>query len=95
MELQSINNYESCQRILKALLDGDEYISSSASEFKFLTTRITNQISSLRKNGIDIETKTVKVPDSKKYYGRYVLVQDEKNVKNAIVLLEKIEDKLS
>lgn len=94
MDLEHIVNYESCQRILKALLNGDEDISSSSSEFRFLTTRITNQISSLRKSGIDIETKTVKVPDSRKYYGRYVLVQDEQNIERAVLLLEKLEVKV-
>ena len=95
MTLEYIQNYESSQRILKALLDGEEDISSSSSEWKYLTTRITNQISSLRKSGIDIDTKTVKVPDSRKYYGRYVLVQDDKNIERAILLLEKLEEKLS
>ncbi len=95
MDLEHIVNYESCQRILKALLNGDEDISSSSSEFRFLTTRITNQISSLRKSGIEIETKTVKVPDSRKYYGRYVLVQDEQNIERAVLLLEKLEVKVA
>jgi len=78
MSLEHIINYEATSKILKALLNNEEDISSSSSEFRFLTTRITNQISSLRKSGIDIETKTVKVPDSKKYYGRYILVQNVK-----------------
>lgn len=95
MTLEYIQNYESSQRILKALLDGDEDISSSSSEWKYLTTRITNQIGALRKSGIEIETKTVKVPDSKKYYGRYVLVQDDENIEKAILLLEKLEEKLA
>ena len=95
MTLEYIQNYESSQRILKALLEGDDDISSSSSERKFLTTRITNQISALRKSGIDIETKTVKTPDTNKYYGRYALVQDEDNINRAIALLEKIEAKLS
>ena len=95
MTLEYIQNCESSQRILKALLDGDEDISSSSSELKYLTTRITNQISALRKSGIKIDTKTVKVPDSKKHYGRYVLVQDDKNIENAILLLEKLEEKLA
>ena len=95
MTLEHIQNYESCQRITKALLEGDEDLSSNSSEWKYLTTRITNQISSLRKSGIDIETKTVKVPDSRKHYGRYVLVQDDKNIEKAILLLEKLEEKLA
>lgn len=95
MTLEYIQNYESSQRILKALLDGEEDISSSSSEWKYLTTRITNQISALRKSGIDIETKTVKVPDSRKYYRRYVLVQDQQNIERAILLLEKLEEKLA
>ncbi len=95
ISLEHIINIESSQRILKALLEGDEDISSSSSEWKYLTTRITNQISSLRKSGIEIETKTVKVPDSKKYYGRYVLVQNDKNIEKAILLLEKLEGKLA
>ncbi len=95
MTLEHIINHESSQRILKALLNGDEDISSSVSEWKFLTTRITNQISALRKSGIDIDTKTVKVPDSRKYYGRYVLVQDEQNIERAVLLLEKLEEKLA
>ena len=95
MSINQLVNYEATQRILRALLNGDEDISSAASEWKFLTTRITNQISALRKSGIDIETKTAKVPDSNKYYGRYVLVQDEENINRAIALLEEIEEKLS
>ena len=95
MTLEHIQNYESSQRILKALLDGEEDISSSSSEWRYLTTRITNQISALRKSGIDIETKTVKVPDSRKYYGRYVLAQDEQNIERAVLLLEKLEEKLA
>ena len=95
MTLEKIVNYESSQRILKALLDGEEEVSSVSSEWKYLTTRITNQISSLRKSGIDIDTKTVKIPESKKHYGKYVLVQDDKNIEKAILLLEKLEEKLS
>lgn len=95
MSLEHIINYEATSRILKALLNNEEDISSSSSEFRFLTTRITNQISSLRKSGIDIETKTVKVSDSKKYYGRYELVKEESNINNAVLLLEQIEVKLS
>ena len=95
MTLEYIQNYESSQRILKALLGGDNDISSCSSERKFLTTRITNQISALRKSGIDIETRTVKVPDSKKHYGRYVLAQDDRNIEKAILLLEKLEEKLA
>ena len=95
MTLEHIINHESSQRILKALLDGEEDISSSSSEWRYLTTRITNQISALRKSGVDIETKTVKVPDSRKYYGRYVLAQDEQNIERAVLLLEKLEEKLA
>lgn len=95
MTLEHIINHESSQRILKALLDGEEDISSSSSEWRYLTTRITNQISALRKSGIDIETKTVKVPDSRKYYGRYVLAQDKQNIERAVLLLEKLEEKLA
>ena len=95
MTLEHIINHESSQRILKALLDGEEDISSSSSEWKYLTTRITNQISALRKSGIDIETKTVKVPDSRKYYGRYVLVQVVQYIVRAVLLLEKLEEKFA
>ena len=58
MSIEQLVNYEASQRILKALLNGDEDVSCVASEWKFLTTRITNQISALRKSGIDIETKS-------------------------------------
>ena len=84
MSIEQLVNYEASQRILKALLNGDEDVSCVASEWKFLTTRITNQISALRKSGIDIETKIVKMPDSNKHYGRYILVQDENNIKYSI-----------
>ena len=95
MTLEHIINHESSQRILKALLDGEEDISSSSSEWRYLTTRITNQISALRKSEIDIDTKTVKVPDSRKYYGRYVLDKDEQKIERAVLLLEKLEEKLA
>ena len=95
MSIEQFANYEATIRILKALLNCDEDISCVASEWKFLTTKITNQISALRKSGIDIETKTVKIPDTNKYYGRYTLIQDEDNINRAISLLEKIEEKLS
>ena len=95
MNIEQFANYEATIRILKALLNCDEDISCVASEWKFLTTKITNQISALRKSGIDIETKIVKMPDSNKRYGRYILVQDENNINRTITLLEKIEEKLS
>lgn len=95
MSINQLVNYEATQRILNALLSDDKDISSAASDWKFLTTRITNQICALRKIGINIETITVKVPDSNKYYGRYSLIKEEENIKKAIALLEEIEEKLS
>lgn len=95
MSIEQLVNYEATLRILKALLNCDDDISCVASEWKFLTTRITNQISALRKSGIDIETKIVKMPDSNKYYGKYILIQEEDNIRRALALLEKMEEKLS
>lgn len=93
--LEYIINYESTALILKALLNNDPDICSKDSEVKYLTTRITNQISGLRATGIEIETKIVKVPNSKKHYGRYVLEQKENNISKAIFLLEMLEEKLA
>ncbi len=95
IDISSVINYESSSLILKALLNNDDDISMNNSVIRFLTTRITNVINGLRNSEINISTKTVKIPNSKKHYGRYVLVQDDKNIKNAILLLEKIEVKLS
>lgn len=95
VSLNHIINYESTALILKALLNNEQDICSKDSEIKYLTTRITNQISGLRNSGIEIETKIVKVPDTKKYYGRYILSQNENNVKKTILLLEMIEEKLA
>lgn len=93
MSINHLINYESTQRILIALLEGAEDITSASSETKYLTTRISNQIVGLRKSGIDIETKTVKVPNKNKFYGRYVLVKDKENIENAISLLEELENR--
>ncbi|MCT7505518.1 helix-turn-helix domain-containing protein [Aliarcobacter cryaerophilus] len=93
MSINHLINYESTERILNALLNGAEDISSASSETKYLTTRISNQIVGLRKSGIKIETKTVKVPSSNKFYGRYVLVKDKENIENAISLLEELENR--
>ncbi len=95
MSLEYIINYESTARILKALLNNEPDICSRDSEYKYLTTRITNQISGLRASGIEIKTVVVKIPGTKKHYGRYVLEQDENNVSKAIFLLEMIEEKLA
>ena len=94
INLSNVYNYEATHRVLKALLEDHKDISSKDSETRFLTTRITNVINGLRNSGIDIETKTVKIEKTKKHYGRYVLVQDDENIKRAILLLEKIEVKL-
>jgi len=95
MNLEHITGREATARILKALLDNEEDISSSSSESRFLTTRITNQINGLRNSGIEIKTITVNVPGTKKYYGRYELIKEEENITNAVLLLEQIEVKLS
>ncbi len=95
MTLEYIVNYESTERILKALLDDRDDISSISSEWKYLTTRIANQISALRKTGIEIETRNVKIPNSKKYYGRYLLIQNENNIKRVNLLLEMLSTKIS
>lgn len=95
MTLKHIVNYESTQIILIALLNKRDDISSSSSEWKFLTTRIANQISGLRKTGIDIKTKSEKIPNSNKHYGRYILVQNEDNIKRVNLLIEMLEPIIS
>jgi len=74
--------------ILEALLRRDNDI-TALNGMKFLTTRITNHITELRKKGLEIKTKTIKTDDT--YYGKYQLVQSEANIKKAYALLEKIQ----
>lgn len=95
MNLECIRNYESSLKVGDSLLNNDKDISSRNSESRFLTSRISNVILGLRNSGIEIDTKTVKIPGTKKHYGRYVLVQKEENIKKLILLLEQLEVKIS
>jgi len=74
--------------IIEALLRRDNDI-TALNGMKFLTTRITNHIVELRKNGLEIETKTIKTDDT--YYGKYQLVQSKDNIEKAYALLEDIQ----
>jgi len=78
--------------VLKALLRGDDDI-TALNGGRYLTTRITNIINGLRDAGVQIETETIRT-DSKKWYGRYKLIQTEQNIRKATEILEQIEAKL-
>lgn len=71
---------------LKALYEGVEVNASNS--LKFGTTRITNEIATLRnEHNIKIETQKVKL-DSKKWYGNYKLVRSSENLQNVKRLLK-------
>lgn len=84
---------EATALVVKALIDEDKNI-TALNGGRFLTTRVSNHIVELRKEGLEIETQILKT-ESGKRYGRYELIQTDRNFKLAIELLEKIEHKLS
>lgn len=92
MQKQTIYNI-STLLVLKALLRGDENI-TALDGGRFLTTRLTNIISKLRKKGLKIETETLTSEATGKKYGRYKLIQTDNNIKLVIKLIEKIEQSL-
>jgi len=77
--------------VLKALLRDDDITALNGG--RYLTTRITNTINGLRDAGVQIKTEIIRT-DSKKWYGRYKLVQTEQNIRKATEILEQIEAKL-
>lgn len=93
MDLTKIINYESSVLILKALLENKKEVCLRCSEMYFLTSNISKQINILR--NIDIDIKMEVNTDEDFHYAKYTLVQDEENIKRTILLLEKLEVKLS
>ena len=72
---------------LKALYEGKEVTAGKSLECS--TTRITNEISSLRNDfGIDIITDRINT-DSGKWYGSYRLVRSRENLQKVRELLKK------
>ena len=78
--------------VLKALLRGDEDI-TALNGGRYLTTRIANIINGLRDAGVQIETEIIRA-GSKKWYGRYKLIQTEHSIRKATEILEQIEAKI-
>ncbi len=70
---------------LQALYDGKEVTASKSLECS--TTRITNEISTLRNGlGIDIITDRIETKN-RKWYGRYRLIRTEENLEKVRVIL--------
>ena len=70
---------------LQALYDGKEVTADKSLECG--TTRITNEISTLRNAlGIDIITDRVET-ETKKWYGSYRLIRNDENLKKVSVVL--------
>jgi len=75
--------------IIEALLRGDKNV-TALDGMRFLTTRTSNHIVELRKEGLEIETKSIKTEYTN--YGAYFLVRTEKNIKRAYELLESLQE---
>jgi len=76
---------------LKALLDGNEVTANKSIACD--TTRITNEISTLR-NDLGIDIITDRIPTiNKKWYGSYRLVRTNENLKKVKSLLDIYLDK--
>lgn len=75
--------------IIEALLRGDNDV-TALNGMRFLTTRITNHITELRKSGLEIETKIIKTNHA--CYGAYYLIQIEENIALAYKMLENLYD---
>jgi len=72
---------------LNALYDGKEVTANKSIECN--TTRITNEISTLRNDfNIDIITDRINLPN-KKWYGSYRLVRTDENLKKVRDILKK------
>jgi len=84
---------EASALVLQALLEGNPNI-TALDGWRFKTTRITNHICAFRDDGLQIETEMIKA-DSGRRYGRYRLIDNDKNIMHAIELLERIESRLN
>ncbi|WP_456382936.1 hypothetical protein [Hydrogenimonas sp.] len=84
-------NYEAEISTLDALLEGIEEISALKSG-DFNTTRITNVIHALRREGITIETHYKQAPSGKRY-GVYRLVESKENRIKAARLRRRLKEK--
>ena len=76
--------------VLHALVDDIEEISTLRSEARFSTTRMSNEIDTLRnKLGVDIDMHRVYYDprNKRKYYGKYTLVQTQKNLEKVKKIL--------
>ena len=76
--------------VLHALVDETEEVSTLRSEERFSTTRLTNEIDTLRNElSIDIDMNRVYYDplNKRKYYGKYTLVQSPKNLKRVKEIL--------
>jgi len=70
---------------LQALYDGKEVTAGKSLEYD--TTRISNEISTLRNGlGIDIITDRIET-ENRKWYGSYRLIKTEENLKKVRVIL--------
>ena len=63
---------------LRGLYEGKRVTALNCAEFG--TTRITNEITILRKHGIKIDTERIDTKNHK-WYGSYKLVRDHENLK--------------
>lgn len=77
--------FDSIKATLQGLLNGADDI-TALNGGKYLTTRLSNTISFLRDQNIDIITKRVKTKN-KKSYGVYILVNSKENREKAERLL--------
>jgi len=76
--------------VLDALMKGTEEVSTLRSEERFSTTRLTNEIDTLRNElGINIKMSRIyyNPTNKRKYYGIYTLVCSEKNLKKVKKIL--------
>ncbi len=70
---------------LQALYEGKEVTASKSLECS--TTRITNEISTLR-NGLEIDIITDRVEtENRKWYGSYRLIRTKENLEKAKIIL--------
>lgn len=76
--------------VLQALVDGREEVSTLRSEERFCTTRMSNEIDTLRNAlGVDIDMDRVYYDprNKRKHYRKYTLVQTQKNLQKVKEIL--------
>ena len=83
---------EALTATIKGLIEGAGDITAN-NALKYFSTRISNTIVDLRREGLLIETRRVKAPSGKQY-GVYFLIRNAANLEKARSLYETYTQKL-